>query len=308
MGAARRGRPIREGRGERAKVAGNSTIRGRHGETVGDCGVAGQGEDAGAFSRRRLPYRGQLRPRERPAGEGVGGAGRNPPEVVGPHGGGHRRRFHPVLRRAGGQEEAGGGAQGGGEAGVRAPARDRPGPRRRVDQLAPARDPQAEDPGPPDRVPRDHRGSDQGGGGGRARPGREPREGAGEPPHPGPALRLHAVAGAVEEGGHRAERRPRAERGRPPDRRARGSAAGVPVEPLLGSRSPAGGRRAPVHGHPGARQRRAARDGEGLRLEHRRPRQRQCPPARRGGGARAGRRAGAAPAVGRDVGRGQARR
>ncbi len=41
---------------------------------------------------------------------------------------------------------------------------------------------------------------------------------------------------------------------------------------------------------------------------HRGARERQCPPARRGGGARAGRRARAAPAVGGDVGRSQARR
>ena len=105
---------------------------------------------------------------------------------------------------------------------------------------------------------------------GRARPGREPRQGAGEPPHPRPPLRLHAVAGAVEEGADRAERGPRAERGRPADRRARGGAARVPIEPRTGTSRPRlVGRRARVLGHAGARGRRAGRDGQGLRLRHR---------------------------------------
>ena len=63
--------------------------------------------------------------------------------------------------------------------------------------------------------------------------------GAGEPPHPRSAVRLHAVAGAVEEGADRPQRRPRAERRRPADRRARGRAARVPHGALLGPRSAA---------------------------------------------------------------------
>ena len=72
-----------------------------------------------------------------------------------------------------------------------------------------------------------------------ARPRREPGEGAGEPPHPGPALRLHAVAGALEEGGDGPERGPRPERGGAPAGRARGSAPGVPHQRLLGHRGDA---------------------------------------------------------------------
>ena len=68
-------------------------------------------------------------------------------------------------------------------------------------------------------------------------------------------------------------------------------------------------RRARVRRHAGARRRRSARDGQGLRLEHRRAREPERAPARRSGGARASPTAlDAAPAVGGDVGRGQARR
>ena len=74
---------------------------------------------------------------------------------------------------------------------------------------------QAEGADPPHRLPRDHRGSGPRGHG--ARPGRQSEPGE-EPggPHPRPAVRLHAVAGAVEEGRHRPQRRPRPERGGPP--------------------------------------------------------------------------------------------
>ena len=71
-------------------------------------------------------------------------------------------------------------------------------------------------PGPPHRLPRNHRGRGQGGARQSCRRRREPGSRAGEPPHPRSALRLHAVAGAVEEGADRAERRPRAERRRSP--------------------------------------------------------------------------------------------
>ena len=61
----------------------------------------------------------------------------------------------------------------------------------------------------------------------RARRGRQPGARAGEPPHSRSALRLHAVAGALEEGADGPERRPRAERRRPADRRSRRRAPGV---------------------------------------------------------------------------------
>jgi hypothetical protein len=92
-------------------------------------------------------------------------------------------------------------------------------------------------PGPPHRLPRDHRGRRAEALARSARGRRrEPGAGAGEPAHPRPAVRLHAVAGAVEEGADRAERRARAERGRPPHRRARGRAARLPLEHVLGPR------------------------------------------------------------------------
>ena len=67
---------------------------------------------------------------------------------------------------------------------------------------------------------------------------------SGEPSDRGPAVRIHGLPGAVEEGPDRSQRRSRAERGRPPRRRARGGAQRVPQQRLLGSRgspSDAGG-------------------------------------------------------------------
>jgi DNA topoisomerase-1 len=90
---------------------------------------------------------------------------------------------------------------------------------------------------------------------------REPRARAGEPPHSRSAVRLHAVAGALEEGADRAQRGPRAERGRPPDRRARGRAPRVPhgvywdLEATLKAR-------ARVRRDAGARQRPAVATGK----------------------------------------------
>ena len=91
-------------------------------------------------------------------------------------------------------------------------------------------------------------GRDQRGREGRARRRREPGPRAGKPPHPRSAVRLHAVAGAVEEGADRPERRPRAERRRAPDRRSRRGASRVHgrrptgisrrVSPATGASSP----------------------------------------------------------------------
>ena len=79
---------------------------------------------------------------------------------------------------------------------------------------------------------------------------REPGARAGEPPHSRPPVRLHAVAGAVEEGADRTERRARAERGRAADRGARGRAPRVPHGARTGtSRRRLDGRRAGVRRH-----------------------------------------------------------
>ena len=69
----------------------------------------------------------------------------------------------------------------------------------------------------------------------RRRHRREARGRAGGPAHPGPAVRLHPVAGALEEGADRLVRRARPERGRPADRRAGGGAASVPRAPTTGT-------------------------------------------------------------------------
>ncbi len=101
-----------------------------------------------------------------------------------------------------------------------APAGDRPGSRRRVDQLASARSAQTQGAGPPDRVPRGHRTGRQRGHRAGAVRERQSRPGAGEPADPRPALWLHPFAGPLEEGPDRVERGSRPERGGPAHRRA----------------------------------------------------------------------------------------
>jgi hypothetical protein len=56
----------------------------------------------------------------------------------------------------------------------------------------------------------------------------------GEPAHSRSALRLHLVAGALEEGADGAERGPGAERGRAPAGRGRGTASSVSIGRVLG--------------------------------------------------------------------------
>ena len=105
----------------------------------------------------------------------------------------------------------------------------------------------------------------------RARRRRQPRARAGEPPHPRSPLRLHAVAGALEEGADRAERGPRAERRRAAHRRARRRAARVPRGDVLGSRSAAPRRGPRVHRPRSSRLGDAARrHRQGLRRVDRR--------------------------------------
>ena len=96
---------------------------------------------------------------------------------------------------------------------------DRRGPRGRGHRLAPAGDAQAQGPGQADGLPRDHPGRDPGGRREPAGAGRQPGRRPGDPPHPGPAVRLRGLAGAVEEGHAEAVGRPRAV-GRHPDHRA----------------------------------------------------------------------------------------
>ena len=89
-------------------------------------------------------------------------------------------------------------------------------------------------PGQADGVPRDHRAGDPRRRRGPARSGHRPGRRAGDPPHPGPAVRLRGQPGAVEEGRAEAVGRPRAVRGDPHHRAARAGADGVPQRRLLG--------------------------------------------------------------------------
>ena len=164
-----------------------------------------------------------------------------------------------------------------------------------------------QDPGPADRVPRDHRGRRQRSARASVRRQREPGPRPGEPPHPRPALRLHAVAGAVEEGADRPQRRPRAERGRPADRRARRGAARVPLGRVLGPRGDAEGRGPPVRGHAGAAWTTSASRGQGLRRPDRCAQEPERAPARRSGRHHAASTPCGERAVAGDVRRAEAR-
>ena len=93
-------------------------------------------------------------------------------------------------------------------------------------------------PGQADGVPRDHRAGHPGRRRGPARPGQRPGRRAGDPPHPGPALRLRGQPGAVEEGRAEAVRGPRAVGRDPHHRPARARADGVPAAPATGTSPP----------------------------------------------------------------------
>ena len=188
----------------------------------------------GRFLGKQVPGRGELRSHSRSAGVGLGRPEGDQGEGLGPPGCRCRAGLHSVLRRPERQAEAGGAPEDCRQGCIRIAAGDRPGPRRRVDQLAPDAGPQAEDSCSPNRLPRDHRRRREGGAEQSVRRQREPRSRAGEPAHSRSALRLHALAGVVEEGADRAERRACAERRGAPDRRARGRTACVPVGRVLG--------------------------------------------------------------------------
>ena len=148
----------------------------------------------------------------------------------------HRGRLQAVLRRTRRQAEAPARAQGSTERRVRSHAGHRPRPRGRVDQLASAPSAEAESARQADRLSRNHQEGDRSGRQGRARCRRQSRPRAGKPTHPGPAIRLHAVARAVEESTNRPERGPRSERRRSHHRGSGRRAACVPIGAVLGPR------------------------------------------------------------------------
>ena len=116
----------------------------------------------GRFLGNQVPRRSELRPHPRSARVRGRGPQGDQGEGLGPAWRRRRERLHAVLRRAARQEEAGRAPQDGAQGRVRAAARHRPRSRRRVNQLAPRPGAQAEDSGPPHRLPRNHRGRGQG--------------------------------------------------------------------------------------------------------------------------------------------------
>ena len=142
----------------------------------------------------------------------------------------------------------------------------------------------------------------------RPRRQREPGPRAGEPAHPRSAVRLHAVAGAVEEGADRAQRRPRAERRGAADRRARGRAAARSGPPPTGTSkrgSRGDGREfAATLVRVGDA---ARRDRQGLRRGDRRAERAERAAPRRGRRRARSRGARAQPALDGDRRRGEAR-
>ena len=236
----------------------------------GDRRVAREGAQDRRLPRLAVHRRVQPRPHPRPAARRRRRPRQVQGRVVGPPGRGRRPRLRAPLRGLPGQEVHGLRAQGGPQGGRRALPRDGRRPRGRGHRLAPPRDAQAEGPGPPDGVPRDHRVGHPGRRREPARPRPGPRRRAGDPPHPRPALRLRGQPRAVEEGHAEALGGPRAVGGHPRHRRARARADGVRVRRLLGHRRPAAGDR--EEGRAGPAQLQGRADVDRRRPRRHRPR------------------------------------
>ena len=187
---------------------------------------------------------------------------------MGPHRRGRGQRLRGPLRRQPRQAGHPPLAEGCAVPGRRAAAGHRRRPRGRGDRLAPAAGAQAQGPGPPDGVPRDHPGRHRRGGGQPARPGLRSGRRAGDPAHPGPPLRLRGLAGAVEEGDAAAVGRPGAVRRHPPGGGPGARAHRLPLRLVLGpGRGPRRRRRGRAAAVPGpADPGRGAPGGSGPRL------------------------------------------
>ena len=144
-------------------------------------------------------------------------------------------RFRSCLYRAARQDGPGSQAQGPAQRRQRPVSGDGRRPRRGGDQLAPARAAQAQGAGASARVSRNHQRSNPRSAEPPARHRQRSGQGAGNAPDSRPALRLRSFAAAVAQGAAQAFGRPRAERGRAADRRARAAADGVHLGDLLGS-------------------------------------------------------------------------
>ena len=222
--------------------------------------VPGQGEDHRALSRRRLQGLRQLRPCERPAGQGRFGPARG--------------RLRDGLRD-GAPGEPGAEQHQGRAQGRREPdPRHRPGPRGRGHRVAGADLAAGEgrdrgEAGVPRRLPRDHRAWGARRDGASARPRHGPGAGAAGAQGVGLPGGLPPLGGAVAQGPGKPFGRARAVCGAPPRLRARGGdgvlrAAGV----LDRGRAAGGGRRRELHGKAGPARRRRARPARDRHRDH----------------------------------------
>ncbi len=233
--------------------------------------------------RARLRRRVVDRPHPRPPPERVRSTREVQGREVGPPRRQRRQRVRADLRRRPAEAEGRLRVEGEAQGRRRVAARDGRRPRGRGDRLAPRAGAEAEGPGAPDGLPRDHPPGD------RARARRdpqhrpEPRRRPGSAPRARPAVRLRGLAGALAEGDAGTVGRARPVGRDPARRRARTRALGVHRRGLLGHRRDA--RPGCVHGAALVRRRSARRAGPRLRTRRRAEEQRRgaarrgrCPP------------------------------
>ena len=259
-----------------------------HGQEPPHRRVARQGQDDQQVPRQGLHRPGVLRPRPRPDPQG----GRGRP----------RQRFRDVVRDHRAQRETRRRDRQGRQ-GRRAPVPgDRPGPRRRGDQLAHRRDPARARPAQGPHVAargvhRDHPARHQGGDGPSARDRDRPRRRPAGAPRAGLPGRFQPVTGAVAQGPARPVRRPRAVAGAAHDRRARGGDRGVHRPRVLVDRGRVPAPVAGIHRAPDQARWREVPAIHGHRRRHRRSRaqtHRGCR-QRRAAGHRRGQQGAQAP-------------
>ena len=195
----------------------------RNGQAPRHRRIACEGEDDLQVPGQRVRRARLGRPRRRPAEQGSVDR--------------RRQRLQADVRADRARQAGGQGPARADEGRQRAVPRDGRGPRGRGHQLAPARVPEAEDPGEADGVPRDHQGGDRPRRHQPARHRLRPRRRRRDPPPARPPVRLRGLAGAVAPGQPRPVRRSRAEPVGPPDRRARARADRLRHRRLLGHRA-----------------------------------------------------------------------
>ena len=247
--------------------------------------VPRQGADDRRLPRRRLRRGVERRPHPRSAEQGVGRA-EGAAGALRQARRGRRARVRAVLRRRRRQEARRLGPQAEAPRRRRAPARNGRGSGGGGDRLASEGGAEAQGPGAPHGLPRDHEGRDQA----RARRDeghrRTARRRPGDPSHPRSPLRVRGLTGALEEGDASPFGRPGAVRRHPARGRARARADAVRRRPVLGRARHLRAR--VVRGPAGRRGWKAHRAGS--RLRRGRLGRLRDPRARRGARQRARRR------------------